>query len=92
MNSTNTIFYTFNAYICKITRIHSFLSTDIDECAISTHNCHSLATCVNTQDGFDCICNPGYGGDGVTCAGRTTFIGLSDFSETFYPCSDELEG
>ncbi|CAH1799684.1 unnamed protein product [Owenia fusiformis] len=41
---------------------------DIDECAQGTHNCHQDANCTNTDGSFGCNCNPGYSGDGVTCA------------------------
>ena len=44
--------------------------TDNDECTSGTHNCHSNATCNNTDGSFTCACNIGYNGDGVTCQGR----------------------
>jgi len=40
---------------------------DEDECALGTHTCHANAECRNLLDGFDCICLPGYYGDGITC-------------------------
>ena len=44
--------------------------SDNNECALSTHNCHSKATCTNTDGSFTCACNTGYNGNGVTCTGR----------------------
>ncbi|XP_022797968.1 antigen WC1.1-like [Stylophora pistillata] len=42
---------------------------DIDECAMSAMNtCHRKASCINTQGSYNCTCNPGYTGDGLTCA------------------------
>ena len=43
---------------------------DIDECSDSTDNCHTEASCTNNAGGFDCTCNSGYSGDGVTCSGK----------------------
>jgi hypothetical protein len=40
---------------------------DINECATGRANCSTDATCSNTSGGFLCRCNPGFGGDGVTC-------------------------
>ena len=42
---------------------------DIDECAESTDNCSPVATCVNSDGHFSCMCPTGYHGNGVTCAG-----------------------
>jgi hypothetical protein len=41
--------------------------TDDDECTLGTHNCDDNATCNNTDGSFNCSCNAGYTGDGVTC-------------------------
>ena len=41
--------------------------TEIDECAIATHNCHGLAYCNNTPGSFACKCWENYTGDGVLC-------------------------
>uniref|UniRef100_A0A0G4I1I8 EGF-like domain-containing protein n=1 Tax=Chromera velia CCMP2878 TaxID=1169474 RepID=A0A0G4I1I8_9ALVE len=42
--------------------------TDVDECAESSHNCHSDAECNNTNGSFVCSCNTGFNGTGVNCA------------------------
>ena len=44
---------------------------DIDECALDTDNCDTVnAVCHNNVGSFDCTCNGGYEGDGVTCTGN----------------------
>ena len=37
---------------------YSFLSSDIDECALGTNNCNQI--CHNTIGSYYCSCNPGY--------------------------------
>ena len=50
-------------------------STDIDECALLTHNCRSDAVCSNTLGAYSCTCSTGYEGDGVTsCSGKVQNI------------------
>ena len=43
---------------------------DIDECQTGAHRCQADATCINTVGGYNCTCNPGYGGDGFNCTGK----------------------
>lgn len=40
---------------------------DIDECLKDNGGCDINANCTNTQGGFNCTCNIGYSGDGLTC-------------------------
>ena len=42
-----------------------FLFADIDECL--TANCSVTATCTDLVDGYNCTCNRGFEGDGVSC-------------------------
>ena len=44
---------------------------DIDECATDNGGCHEHASCIPSGDpegAPDCLCDPGYAGDGVFCA------------------------
>ena len=43
------------------------LLADLDECISSP--CHINATCMNTKGSFNCVCNPGYAGNGFVCDG-----------------------
>ncbi|KAF0029532.1 hypothetical protein F2P81_018637 [Scophthalmus maximus] len=40
---------------------------DADECAESSDDCHIDALCQNTPKSYNCICKPGYKGDGKQC-------------------------
>lgn len=44
------------------------LLIDLDECIYNP--CHASATCINTKGSFNCVCNPGYTGNGFECDGR----------------------
>ena len=50
---------------------------DIDECKEGTAECHSNATCTNTEGSFDCTCVYGYRGDGQDCTSKNTLIIIS---------------
>ena len=54
-----------------------YLYVDIDECTEGTDNCDDNATCTNTVGGFECTCNIGYTGNGVSCSGNFIDIYLS---------------
>uniref|UniRef100_A0AAX7V4R6 Signal peptide, CUB and EGF-like domain-containing protein 1 n=1 Tax=Astatotilapia calliptera TaxID=8154 RepID=A0AAX7V4R6_ASTCA len=41
--------------------------TDVDECAEDSDDCHIDALCQNTAKSYNCICKPGYKGDGKQC-------------------------
>lgn len=44
--------------------------TDVDECSEGSDDCHIDALCQNTLKSFNCICKPGYKGDGKQCEGK----------------------
>ena len=43
-------------------------TVDIDECATNNGGCDANAACTNTTGGRTCSCDPGFAGDGLTCA------------------------
>lgn len=45
------------------------MSADINECDLGTDDCAVTAECENVEASFNCTCNDGYTGDGVTCEG-----------------------
>ena len=63
------IFFLQNKYYCTY--------SDINGCVVDTHhNCSSDAFCSNTHGSFNCICKPGFTGDGENCTG-SIFSGMS---------------
>lgn len=39
---------------------------DIDECKTNTHKCTRYSTCSNTFGSYECRCDEGYTGDGLS--------------------------
>ena len=62
--------------------------TDIDECVEETDNCDDNAACTNTEGSFTCLCEPGFGGDGVQCEGKS--LCDSGYSGNGAVCTGEL--
>ena len=54
---------------------------DIDDCTAEIDNCHENATCNNTIGSFECVCNAGFGGDGVNCTSKASYTVIVE--ETF---------
>ena len=46
------------------------LLSEHDECVTNQHNCDENALCFNTVGGHNCVCKPGYTGNGTTCKGK----------------------
>ena len=46
---------------------------DSDECAEDNNDCAEEAQCVDTVEGFECVCPDGYSGDGRTCSGTFSY-------------------
>ena len=60
------------AYNNHFAKNHDFISekescADVNECFGILNNCHENAFCTNSEASFNCQCNIGYEGDGVTC-------------------------
>ena len=66
-----------------------FLS-DVDECAEGSHNCHVNAACSNIKGSFQCTCDVGYTGNGITCLGTfdLNFMAVFDIFNTAYWWTD----
>ena len=60
--SLQDAFYRYSYIICIV--------IDINECDVGTDNCHPNATCMDSVGSFECSCNSGFTGSGVTCLGE----------------------
>jgi len=49
---------------------------DIDECALSTHNCPENSVCKNTDGSFDCECLLGFVLDGQDCVDGAKWVAV----------------
>ena len=68
-NCTNTLGSYFcschSGYILNPDRHHC---DDINECLVNNGGCSPSAQCINLPGSFECLCNPGYEGNGFTCS------------------------
>ena len=62
LNCTSKHASTVFVYMCEDVVL------DIDECALGTDNCDVNADCADTIGSFNCTCNIGYLGNGITCS------------------------
>ncbi len=53
----------------KVNTVHSFC-LDLSVCGTGNQTCHVNATCTDTDEGYTCVCNPGFAGNGTCCFGR----------------------
>ena len=47
-----------------------YYTAELVECV---DNCDINAQCIDTLQGFQCVCNPGFTGDGITCTGSYSY-------------------
>ncbi|XP_078597687.1 ZP domain-containing protein-like [Branchiostoma floridae x Branchiostoma japonicum] len=64
----------------------------VDECTDGTNNCHSAASCTNTDGSFTCACPTGYVGDGISCTHVDECTDGSHNCHEKATCSDTVEG
>lgn len=81
---------TFNLF--RILLIVSY--SDINECSsFNSNNCSVNAQCTNTAGSYNCSCQGGFTGDGLSCFGKQQFINetIICFSRPHYPLSQYVE-
>ncbi|XP_078524125.1 uncharacterized protein LOC144792796 [Lissotriton helveticus] len=73
-----------NNYTCRCTPNWQGLLCDIDvnECTIGLSRCDSNAVCTNIVGSYNCSCNAGYKGDGLSCREIRLFDYSSDWRAT----------
>ncbi len=70
MNCTSKIsFLTSGFLVITLPSSQCFIFLDIDECL--NNPCHHNASCTDNEGSFDCQCNAGFSGDGISnCASK----------------------
>uniref|UniRef100_A0A0G4I4H5 EGF-like domain-containing protein n=1 Tax=Chromera velia CCMP2878 TaxID=1169474 RepID=A0A0G4I4H5_9ALVE len=63
---------------------------DEDECSLNTHNCHGNATCADNVGSFECTCNDGWMGDGLSCSNADECSLNTDDCDGSATCSDAI--
>ena len=61
---------------------------DINECETGQAECAPNATCVDTPGFYQCVCNAGFEGDGVTCSNVDECLNLTDDCDDNALCTD----
>ena len=64
----------------------------VDECSMGTDDCDDNATCTDLADGFECTCNTGYSGDGVTCTDDDECTLMTDNCDVNATCNNTPGG
>lgn len=49
-------------------------ATDVDECSESPELCDGQSVCENTLGSYECVCQPGYQGNGTHCKGKQSVL------------------
>ena len=57
-------------FVCVLHILPPSTHTDINECELGIDNCSPNERCTNTIGSFECMCLPGFTGDGITCGGK----------------------
>ena len=57
-----------------------FTSQGIDLCEVGPTDCHTNATCLDRDGGYDCECDDGYTGNGTYCEGKRNYYYLCFFN------------
>lgn len=65
------------------------IGAGIDECTDGTAACDPNATCIDSTSSYECVCNPGYDGDGQSCADVDECAGMSPGCGEHATCTNE---
>ena len=71
------------------TRAYSYCCVDVDECEEGTAECHTNATCTNTDGSYNCSCVYGYSGDGWNCTSRAYLRNVVCIFTSLSLCRDQ---
>ena len=64
--------------------------TDVNECEIATDNCGDNASCSNTEGSFECTCDQGFTGDGITCTDTDECADTDTCNEATEVCANTV--